>query len=41
MRTVWILRGEAPDDPTPAQLRVPDAVIEELQQLRGVLDELS
>jgi HAD superfamily hydrolase (TIGR01549 family) len=41
MRTVWILRGEAPDDPTPAQLRVPDAVIEELQQLRGVLEELS
>jgi HAD superfamily hydrolase (TIGR01509 family) len=41
MRTVWILRGEAPDDPTPAQLRVPDAVIEDLQQLRGVLEELS
>ncbi len=41
MRTVWILRGEAPDDPTPVQLRVPDAVIEELQQLPDVLDELS
>ena len=41
MRTVWILRGEAPDDPTPAQLAVPDAVIEELEQLPAVLDELS
>jgi HAD superfamily hydrolase (TIGR01509 family) len=41
MRTVWLLRGEAPDDPTPAQLEVPDAVIEELQQLPGVLEELS
>lgn len=41
MRTVWILRGEAPDDPTPAQLAVPDAVIEELQQLPAVLEELS
>jgi HAD superfamily hydrolase (TIGR01549 family) len=41
MRTVWILRGEAPDDPTPEQLAVPDAVVEELQQLLAVLDELS
>jgi HAD superfamily hydrolase (TIGR01549 family) len=41
MRTVWMLRGEAPDDPTPAQLAVPDAVIEELEQLPVVLDELS
>jgi putative hydrolase of the HAD superfamily len=41
MWTVWILRGEAPDDPTPAQLAEPDAVIEELEQLPGVLQELS
>jgi putative hydrolase of the HAD superfamily len=41
MRTVWILRGEAPDDPTPAQLAEPDAVIEDLEQLLDVLDELS
>ena len=41
MRTVWILRGEAPDDPTPAQLAEPDVAIEELQQLLDVLDELS
>ena len=41
MRTVWLLRGEAPDDPTPAQLAEPDVAIEELQQLLDVLDELS
>ena len=41
MHTVWLLRGEAPDDPTPAQLAEPDVVIEELQQLPDVLDELS
>jgi putative hydrolase of the HAD superfamily len=41
MRTVWILRGEAPDDPTPAQLAEPDAVIEDLEQLLDVLEELS
>jgi len=41
MHTVWLLRGEAPDDPTPAQLAEPDVVIEELHQLPDVLDELS
>jgi len=41
MRTVWVLRGEAPDDPTPAQLAVPDASIEDLTELPGVLEELS
>ena len=41
MRTVWVLRGEAPDDPTPDQLAVPDASIEDLTQLAAVLDELS
>ncbi|HEV8088666.1 MAG TPA: HAD-IA family hydrolase [Actinomycetota bacterium] len=41
MHTVWLLRGEAPDDPTPAQLAEPDVVIEELLQLPDVLDELS
>lgn len=41
MHTVWVLRGEAPDDPTPAQLAEPDVAIEELQQLPDVLDELS
>ena len=41
MRTVWVLRGEAPDDPTPAQLEVPDAAIEDLTELALVLEELS
>ena len=41
MHTVWLLRGEAPDDPTPAQLAEPDVAIEELQQLSDVLGELS
>jgi HAD superfamily hydrolase (TIGR01549 family) len=41
MRTVWVLRGEAPDDPTPAQLALPDVAIEDLTELAGVLDELS
>lgn len=41
MRTVWMLRGEAPDDPTPEQLSVPDVAIEELGRLPDVVDELS
>jgi FMN phosphatase YigB (HAD superfamily) len=41
MRTVWVLRGEAPDDPTPEQLSVPDVAIEELGRLPAVVDELS
>jgi HAD superfamily hydrolase (TIGR01549 family) len=41
MHTVWLLRGEAPDDPTPSQLSEPDVAIEDLQQLLDVLDELS
>ncbi len=41
MHTVWLLRGEAPDDPTPAQLAEPDVTIEDLQRLPDVLDELS
>ena len=27
MRTVWVLRGEAPDDPTPEQLAEADACV--------------
>ncbi len=41
MRTIWVLRGEAPDDPTPAQLTIPDAVIKDLTQLSTALAELS
>ena len=41
MRTVWVLRGEAPDDPTPAQLAIPDVTIDDLTRLVAVLEELS
>lgn len=37
MRAVWLLRGEAPDDPTPAQLSEADATIRGLDELPGVL----
>ncbi|HZD81143.1 MAG TPA: HAD family hydrolase [Actinomycetota bacterium] len=40
MRAVWLLRGEAPDDPTPEQLAEPDAAIRSLRELREVLEEL-
>src|SRR2546426_4352090 len=32
MRTVWMLRNEAPDHPTPEQLAVPDAVVRTLAE---------
>ncbi|MEX0983552.1 MAG: HAD family hydrolase [Actinomycetota bacterium] len=41
MRTVWLLRGEAPDDPTPEQLAEPDASVEDLRGLPGVIDALA
>jgi HAD superfamily hydrolase (TIGR01509 family) len=37
MRTVWLLRGEAPDRPTPEQLAEPDATIRELAELPAAL----
>ena len=37
MRTVWVLRGEAPDDPTPEQLAEPDVAIRGLDELPGAL----
>jgi len=40
MRAVWVLRGEAPDDPTPEQLAEADAAIRSLRELPGVLEEL-
>jgi HAD superfamily hydrolase (TIGR01549 family) len=40
MRGVWLLRGEAPDDPTPDQLRRADAAIRTLIELPGALDDL-
>jgi HAD superfamily hydrolase (TIGR01509 family) len=40
MRTVWMLRGEAPDDPTPEQLAEADASAHGLDELPAVLDAL-
>ena len=40
MRTVWLLRGEAPDDPTPEQLAGADATAGSLSELPEVLDRL-
>ncbi|HEY7668194.1 MAG TPA: HAD family hydrolase [Actinomycetota bacterium] len=40
MRTVWVLRGEAPDRPTAAQLAEPDAAIADLGRLASALDRL-
>ena len=37
MRTVWVLRGEAPSDPTPGQLAEADAWIRGLDELPGTL----
>jgi putative hydrolase of the HAD superfamily len=37
MRAVWLLRGEAPDAPTPAQLADADAAIRELRELPAAL----
>jgi putative hydrolase of the HAD superfamily len=33
LRTVWVLRGEAPDDPTPEQLAEPDLAVRSLEGL--------
>ncbi|MDQ4005314.1 MAG: HAD family hydrolase [Actinomycetota bacterium] len=40
LHTVWMLRGEAPDDPTDEQLAVPDAAVRTLRGLPGVLRDL-
>ena len=39
MRTVWVLRNEAPDEPTQEQLAVPDATLADLDGLPAVLAE--
>lgn len=41
MKTVWVLRGEAPDDPTPAQLSDADASVRDLTELPGALETLA
>jgi FMN phosphatase YigB (HAD superfamily) len=38
MRAVWVLRGEAPDDPTPGQLSEADASIAGLLELPAALE---
>jgi putative hydrolase of the HAD superfamily len=40
MRTVWVLRGEAPDDPTEAQLTEAGASVRDLTELPGELAAL-
>ena len=40
MRAVWVLRGEAPDDPTPAQLAEADAAVGTLAEVPDALLEL-
>jgi putative hydrolase of the HAD superfamily len=37
MRTVWLLRGEAPDQPTAEQLHNADSAVRSLSELPGVL----
>jgi HAD superfamily hydrolase (TIGR01549 family) len=41
MRTIWMLRGEAPDEPTPAQLAETDGAIRGLAELPDAVDRLS
>ncbi|MGH2783787.1 MAG: HAD family hydrolase [Actinomycetota bacterium] len=38
MRTIWVLRNEAPDEPTEDQLAVPDAVARTLDEIPAILD---
>jgi putative hydrolase of the HAD superfamily len=41
LRTVWMLRGEAPPEPSPEQLRVPDAAVRSLAELPDALERLA
>lgn len=41
LRTVWLLRGEAPDEPTPEQLVEADAAIRSLAELPEALERLA
>lgn len=38
MRAIWVLRGEAPDDPTPTQLAEADASVRGLDEVPDLLD---
>lgn len=41
MRTVWVLRGEAPDDPTPGQLAEADGSVRDLTELPEAIARLA
>jgi HAD superfamily hydrolase (TIGR01509 family) len=41
MRTIWLLRGEAPDEPTAQQLSEPDAAARDLTDLVEIIDRLA
>jgi putative hydrolase of the HAD superfamily len=41
MRTVWVLRGEAPAEPSPDQLAVPDASVRSLDEVPRALERLA
>lgn len=41
MRTIWVLRGEAPDEPTPAQLAQSDASVSDLAEVPALLGSWS
>ena len=38
MRTIWVLRNEAPDDPTAEQLAVPDAAVSTLEDVPAIVE---
>jgi putative hydrolase of the HAD superfamily len=40
LRTIWLLRGEAPDEPSREQLAMPDAAVRTLTELPDALDAL-
>lgn len=40
VRAVWMLRGEAPPEPTPEQLAEPDAVVSGMDELPAALSKL-
>jgi putative hydrolase of the HAD superfamily len=40
MRTIWVLRGEAPAEPTEEQLAIPDASVRSLNELPAALERL-
>ncbi len=38
MHAIWVLRGEAPEDPTPEQLAEPDGWVRTLEEVPGMLE---